>query len=148
MINIYCLFHTIDCIKSLLYCCFISYRLDLVQIPEKRTRCVPILILPLVREAMDVLVTAREDNNLLMCNKFFFASDSTNGHLQQCKVLGDIAKRAKLEKPNLMRSTNLRKYMSTVTQVFTFYANLLVWNKLFSYCCRLTLSLVLFCYFV
>jgi len=89
----------------------------MVQIPGKRTRFVPILIVPLVRKSMDVLVRVRTEMNLVPDNEYFFASDSPHGHLSSYKVLEHCTHEAHLQFPKRVRSTNLRKYMATVTQV-------------------------------
>lgn len=92
-------------------------RIDLINIPGKRSRPVPMLLLPLVREAMDTLVHVRQKESFCPENKYFFASDSPNGYISQWKVLSEMSRRAQLQKPELMRSTKLRKYMATVAQV-------------------------------
>lgn len=89
----------------------------MVQIPGKRTRPVPILILPAVRKSMDLLVRIREQNNLNSNNPHFFASDSNNGYLDHCRILREISLAVGVERPELIRSTKLRKYMATVMQV-------------------------------
>lgn len=75
------------------------------------------LIMPLVRKAMDMLCDIRQQQNLSPGNKYLFASDSSNGHLQQFKVLKRVALEAKLDQPHLVRSTKLRKYLATMAQV-------------------------------
>ena len=89
----------------------------MVQIPGKRTRLVPILILPAIRKAMDCLLEIRNTRGIAPNNKYFFATDSLDGYLSQCKVLTDVTKAANLERPELVRSTKLRKYLATVAQV-------------------------------
>jgi len=89
----------------------------MVQIPGKRTRFVPVLILPLVRQSMDILVRVRTEMNLMPENEYFFASDSSDGHLSSYKILRHCTQDAHLQFPTRVRSTNLRKYMATVTQV-------------------------------
>jgi hypothetical protein len=88
-----------------------------VHIPAKNSRVVPMLIMPLVRKAMDLLNEIRIKQDLSSGNKFFFASDSANGHLQQFKVLKRVAAEANLDQPHLVRSTKLRKYLATMAQV-------------------------------
>ena len=92
-------------------------RIDLVHIPAKKSRVVPMLIMPNVREAMDLVVCVRRENYISPVNKFFFATNSDDGHLLQYKVLSRIASEAHLEKPDLVRSTKLRKYLATMAQV-------------------------------
>lgn len=66
---------------------------------------------------MDLLVKTRNEQNLSRENKYFFASNSEDGHIQQYKVLARVANEAKLDKPDLVRSTKLRKYLATMAQV-------------------------------
>jgi hypothetical protein len=47
---------------------------------------------------------------------YFFASSST-GYMNGWQALDNVAKAAKLERPDLIRSTLLRKYMATVAQM-------------------------------
>jgi hypothetical protein len=89
----------------------------MVQIVGKRSRLVPILIMPAIKRSMDVLLRLRQQHNLMRDNKFFFASDSLNGCLDHCKVLRTLSVSAGLRNPELIRSTRLRKYMATVSQV-------------------------------
>ena len=93
------------------------YRIDMVQIPGKRTQFVPVLILPPVRQSMDILVRVRTEMNLVPENEYFFASDSSHGNLSSYKVLRHCTQDAHLRFPTRVGSTNLRKYMATVTQV-------------------------------
>jgi hypothetical protein len=89
----------------------------MVQIVGKRSRLVPILILPGICKAMDLLLSLRQKHKLMPNNKFFFASDSEGGCLNHWKVLKTVTDSAHLSNPDLVRSTRLRKYMATVTQV-------------------------------
>ena len=66
---------------------------------------------------MDLLVKTRNEQIFAQGNKFFFASNSEDGHLHQYKVLARVAHEANLDKPDLVRSTKLRKYLATMAQV-------------------------------
>jgi hypothetical protein len=99
-------------------------RMDLVEIPGKRSRMVPILIQPHVLKAVDVLMAHRKD---LGKNKFFFASHSANGHLYSCAVLRSMTKRAGLERQDLLTSTSLRKYVATAAQIMNLNNGELEW---------------------
>jgi hypothetical protein len=89
----------------------------MVHIPGKKTRVVPMLILPFIREAMNLIVEVREKNHLSTKNKYFFASESDDGHLSHFKVLRRVAAEAGLKRPELIGSTKLRKYLATLAQV-------------------------------
>jgi hypothetical protein len=104
-------------VKLLSTVVLLANRVDMVQIPGKRTRLVPILIMPAIRKAMDLLVDMRQKHTLMPNNRYFFASDSQNGYLDQWQVLKSQSDAAGLKRPDLIRSTRLRKYMATVAQV-------------------------------
>ena len=98
--------------------CILACRVDMVQVPGKRTRPVPILIMPVVREAMDVIVDVRRQHNINSENPCFFHSDTAGGYIDHCRVLRELSRDARVKRPELIRSTKLRKYMATVMQVF------------------------------
>jgi len=92
-------------------------RVDMVQVPGKRTRPVPILIMPVVREVMDVIVDVRRQHGINSANPCFFASDTAGGYIDHCRVLRELSRDAGVKRPELIRSTKLRKYMATVMQI-------------------------------
>jgi len=92
-------------------------RVDLVQLPGKRNRCVPVLITPDVKQAMDQLVDKRQQSHVSISNPYFFANSSSRGHIDSWQVLNSVCTAAGLTKPHLVTSTNLSKYIATVTQV-------------------------------
>jgi len=77
----------------------------MAQIPGKRTRFVPVLILTPVRQSMDILVHVCTEMNLVPENDYFFASDSSDGHLSSYKVLRHCTQDARLRFPTRARST-------------------------------------------
>jgi len=91
--------------------------MDLIQVPGKRNRKVPILLTPDVRSAMKVLFDKREACGVSMENKYFFATNSSHGHFHSWLVLNHVAVSAQCEQPNLVTSTRLRKYVATLAQV-------------------------------
>lgn len=92
-------------------------RVDLVQLAGKRNRRVPVLITPDVKQAMDELVDKRQQSHIPTSNPYFFANLSSRGHVDSWQVLNSVCTAAGLTKPHLVTSTNLRKYIATVTQV-------------------------------
>ena len=99
--------------------CFVAifYSFDMVQLPGKRSRRVPLLITIEAKAAMDALVRLRDKVGIPSGNPYFFASDSVAGHIDGGHVLKSIAIAAGTELPQRISSTNLRKYCATVTQV-------------------------------
>jgi len=92
-------------------------RMDLVQVPGKRNRRVPILITPEIGRAMQLLVNTRAVCGIPPQNKYFFASDSADGHLDSWLVLHNSAVDAGVSQPRLITSRCLRKYVATLAQV-------------------------------
>ena len=88
-----------------------------MQLPGKRNRRVPVLLMPDVKLAMDTLVDKCQVCGISPKNPYFFANDSHNGHVDNWQVLKDSCRGAQLERPELITSTNLQKYVATVTQV-------------------------------
>jgi len=93
--------------------------MDMVHLPGKGigSRRVPLIITPDVTRAMDVLVSTRKQCGIPQSNPFFFATATQNGYFDAWQVMRNVASEAGLDKPELIQSTNMRKYMATVTQV-------------------------------
>ena len=112
-------------------------RMDLIQVPGKRNRRVPILITPEVGKAMDLLAKTRYQCGISKHNQYFFATDSTNGYLNTWLVLHNHAVAAKVESPRLITSGRLRKYVATIAQVvsnFELIASNMHWFGLICAC--------------
>jgi hypothetical protein len=108
----------------------------MVHIPGKKSRVVPVLILPLVKEAMDLLVDARRQNHIAPTNKYFFATESVDGHLFHFRVLRKVATEAGLPQPELIGSTKLRKYLATMAQVRVVDQVLSIGNLVYTEDCK------------
>jgi hypothetical protein len=93
-------------------------RIDLIQVPGKRNRKVPILVTPDVSVAMELLVKQRSKCGVPKNNKYFFATDSPNGFFNTWLVLHNHSVAAKVDKPRLITSCRLRKYVATLAQVW------------------------------
>ena len=92
-------------------------RMDLVQVPGKRNRRVPILITPEVGKAMKELAATRTQCRISAKNPYFFATDSVDGYQNVWLVLHNNAVAAGVKKPRLITSCRLRKYVATLSQV-------------------------------
>ena len=99
--------------------CVQSVRMDMVHLPGKGVggRRVPVVITPEVSSAMKVLVDTRDRCGIPPTNQFFFATPSSNGCINGWQVMNRVATAAALDKPELIQSTRIRKYMATVIQV-------------------------------
>ena len=93
-------------------------KLDLVMVPGKKSRKVPILIPLDCQEAMALLHSAKEKCGIPPSNPFFFASMSSNGFLQGGQALKSEVSAIALAKPERITSTKCRKYAATITQLF------------------------------
>ena len=93
--------------------------MDMVHLPGKGigSRRVPLILTPDVVEAMDCLTKYRHQCDVPVTNVFFFAVPGSSRFLNGWQVMDRVARLAKLEKPELIHSTRLRKYIATVTQV-------------------------------
>ncbi|XP_031575331.1 uncharacterized protein LOC116308958, partial [Actinia tenebrosa] len=104
--------------------------LDLVQVIGKRGRKVPIILTSDVKNAIDVLISKREQVGVSTKNKYVFAranQDSQSyarGWESMKKTLSCVGN---LERPELITSTKLRKYIATVAQVGSLTENDMDW---------------------
>ena len=101
-------------------------RLDMIKVSGKRGRHVPILLTRDVVRAMDLLVRDRCHVNIKDSNKYFFATTGDK-YLRGHEVLHAIAQEAGLSNPSAMTSTNLRKYVATVSQIIALDKEELEW---------------------
>ena len=100
------------CCKYQIFFC----RMDMVHLAGKGigARRVPILLTPGIVLAMSTLVRTRIQCGIPTSNLYFFATPSENGYLNGWQAMKNVADSAELEKPELIHSTRLRKYIATV----------------------------------
>lgn len=102
--------------------------LTLVYIVGKRGRNVPVLLTSLLKNALDVIVSCRNNiKEIRPCNTYIFAKLNSNLPLRGHEVLKKCCAEAGLERPELITSTRLRKYVATVTQVVNLSENEVDW---------------------
>ena len=101
-------------------------RVDLVQIPGKKNRKVPMLITADVKEAIDILNAYRDKVDIPSSNPYCFATRSA-GYLDSWQAMSSISQEASLKQPELVTSTKLRKYNATVSQLFDLNHGELEW---------------------
>ena len=101
-------------------------RVDLVQIPGKKNRKVPMLITEDVKISLEALIEHRDTVGIQKSNPYCFASRSA-GHLESWQAMSAIAHEASLKQPELVTSTKLRKYNATVSQIFDLNSGELEW---------------------
>lgn len=90
--------------------------MDLVQSMGKQNKQVTTIFLPEMISAVDMLNKTREVCGIKAENKFIFANTQM-GHQNAWQVLNSMAHKAGCNKPELISSTRLRKYLATVCQV-------------------------------
>ena len=66
-----------------LFCCF---SLDMVHLPGKRNRKVPLLLKPEWVKAMQLLVATRAKCDIISCSEYFFAVPGKESHIPPWKV--------------------------------------------------------------
>ncbi|XP_064629185.1 uncharacterized protein LOC135488486 [Lineus longissimus] len=89
--------------------------LDMVHLPGKRNRRVPLLLKKEWVTSMQVLVEKRKECNVN--SEYFFGVPGSPSHLAPWKVMNQAAKDADCSRPDLISTTRLRKYTATVTQI-------------------------------
>ena len=95
------------------------FSFDLVEITGKNRWKVPVILTEDVKSAIAALNQKREEGGVDNSNPYVFAVNdgrSTNC-LRGYDVLQTSCKKVKLEKPELVKSMNLRKYVATVSQL-------------------------------
>lgn len=102
--------------------------LTLVQIVGKRGRIVTVLLTTDVKNAIDLLLQTRVNMNIPSNNNFLFAAGGNAvSHLRGHDALRMCCHEANLERPDLISSTKLRKYVATVSQIFNLTENETDW---------------------
>lgn len=96
------------------------YRLDLVHVRGKRGCQVPVVPLPDVVKVIDVLVKVRDVVGIDRNNLYLFPTPTrgSKNPLRGYQCLTNVARKVDgLKSPEHIRSTKLRKYVATVTQI-------------------------------
>ena len=104
-------------------------RLDLIYIRGKRGRKVPVLLTCDVINAINCLIRTRIAVGVNKDNKYVFAAPTRNSksHLRGHDCLANVVARCQLKCPEGIKSTKLRKYAATVSQILDLKANELEW---------------------
>ena len=90
-----------------------------MKLLEKNRRKAPVILTEDVKSAIAALNQKREEGGVDNSNPYVFdvndgrSTNSLRGH----DVLQNSCNKVKLEKPELVKSTNLRKYVATVSQL-------------------------------
>jgi hypothetical protein len=101
----------------------------MVEIKGKRGRKVAVNLTPDTKQAIEMLVKKRDDVGINQENKYLFAmpNKTSTTYIWGWECLRKYAVEANLEKPELITSTRLRKYIGTVSQVLDLNERELGW---------------------
>eukprot|EP00112_Aurelia_sp_Birch-Aquarium-sp1_P004128 Seg1469.8 transcript_id=Seg1469.8/GoldUCD/mRNA.D3Y31 product="hypothetical protein" protein_id=Seg1469.8/GoldUCD/D3Y31 len=104
-------------------------RLDLVYIKGKRGRKVPILMTKEIVKSIEALIASRDSVGVSDENKYVFAAPTRGSakHLRGPDCLNTAVSKVDLENPNAVKSTKLRKYVATVSQIIDLSESELEW---------------------
>ncbi|TRY65314.1 hypothetical protein DNTS_029582, partial [Danionella cerebrum] len=95
----------------------LSHRLTRVVTRGKRGRKVPILLIERTKASLDFLIKKRTEVGVLDDNPFLFARIGTLTNIRGCDCLRKFAQESKVSRPELLRSTKLRKHVATLCQL-------------------------------
>lgn len=98
-----------------------------VEVIGKRKRRVPILLTPHLIQALDVLAQFRLTVGVPEANPYLFARAGAKGCVKGWDALKHACTKAKLERPDLVTGTKLRKYLATVSQILSLDDNQMEW---------------------
>ena len=104
----------------------LSERLDMIKVSGKRGRHVPILLTLDIVDALNLLLEDRCNINIKQSNQYFFATRGDK-YLRAHEILHEFAQKAGLVNPSAITSTNLRKYIATVSQLISLEKEELEW---------------------
>ena len=92
-------------------------RLKLIEIAGKRNQTVPVLLTQDVIKGIDSILANRTAVGINPSNLFVFARSSGLNNVDPFAAVRRVAECAGAKRPELVRSTKLRKYVATVSQV-------------------------------
>ena len=97
----------------------LAERFKIIYSKGKKKKRVPTLFTIELNKTIFYLVKHRDDVGVLKTNIYLFSCVTRNSkyHICNWEVVYNIALKAKLEKPNLITSTKIRKHMVTVLQL-------------------------------
>lgn len=104
--------------------------MEVLYLRGKRGNKVPLLMTKDISLSMELLIKTRQLIGIPKENVYVFPAPSRNStsHLRGNDCLATIVKNCpQLKFPNLIKSTKLRKYIGTVTQILNLETNELEW---------------------
>ncbi|KAJ8023168.1 N-lysine methyltransferase KMT5A-B [Holothuria leucospilota] len=94
-----------------------------VEIVGKRGRTVPVLITDKMKGALDELVKFRSVVGVNSTNQFMFPVLCSDHHIRGCDTLRTYSSLCGAKRPDLLRSTQLRKHIAVMSQVMALTEN-------------------------
>ena len=90
-----------------------------IEITGKRGRTVPVLLTKNMKEAVDLIMSKRQDAGVTEKNEFVFgrANSGLIGHIRGNDVLRKLVLQVDLRYPETIKSTKLRKHIATMTKL-------------------------------
>ncbi|XP_014679515.1 PREDICTED: uncharacterized protein LOC106819387 [Priapulus caudatus] len=88
-----------------------------VEIRGKRGRKVPVLLTAEMSRNIDLLIDNRFNSGVPEANKFLFAIPHTTSYIRGDRCLAKFAAECGAKRPELLRSTRLRKHVATMSQL-------------------------------
>lgn len=92
-----------------------------VELVGKRGRTVPLMMTDLMKKSVNTIVASRV--GIPDSNPYLFAVPGTESHFRGCDALRELSRHCGAQKPELLRSTQLRKHIATITQIMNLQEN-------------------------
>ena len=91
----------------------------MVEISVKRPKKIPVIITEDVKNGIMVLNKTRDEGGVHKDNEFVFAMNNgkSNKSLRGHDVITNVCSKMDFKEPRLITSTNLRKYVATISQL-------------------------------
>lgn len=103
--------------------------MELLYIRGKRGRKVPVVLTKDVINSIHQLIATREAVGVKKGNTYIFAAPTRDSlcHLRGHDCLSNVAAQCELKNPGVIKSTKVRKYVATVSQILDLDGNELEW---------------------
>lgn len=95
----------------------LSKLLTRIEVRGKRSRKVPVFLTERMQESIDLLIKRRDEAGIPAENPYLFARPGAMTNIRGCDCLRKYAEESKVENPELLRSTKLRKQVATLCQL-------------------------------
>ncbi|RXG73974.1 hypothetical protein Avbf_01616 [Armadillidium vulgare] len=97
----------------------ICRRYDVIQIKGRRDKFIPVTVPPDTKISLDLLTTMREECGIPKQNQYLFSTATNNGYYRSWNIINRFGRQCNLNKIHLLTNTNLRKFISTCSQILS-----------------------------